>query len=293
MSSGTNSERILQNNEELQQIKQIIDAVPERGNVDIPINEDEDTVLDSGFYASVTSEALLKDASYRNATKLAGLILEGVDLPSEYEQLEYLESTGTQYLQLDFPEVDTTIQQDTYDFSMDAQFTSLDTDITNYNLIGVGSKTGGSIFSTNAMLYAGWQVDGNNKVWSYSNGDNDDWVTSTNADTNRHYFFISSSIDSSKKGLYVDGTRVGTGGPTVTRCTYNYPFTLFGYKNSSGFRGTRVKIYRLTLGWVLEDPTVDLIPVKRKNDGVLGMYDIARGIFFTNQGTGTFLYGEF
>ncbi len=35
----------------------------------------------------------------------------------------------------------------------------------------------------------------------------------------------------------------------------------------------------------------DFIPCYRKQDGVIGMYDLANDVFYTNAGTGTFLKG--
>lgn len=143
------------------------------------------------------------------------------------------------------------------------------------------------------MLYTGWTYINNKAVWSFSNADNDDFETSISADTNRHTFFVSSSMNSSLCGLYIDDNRIDSRGPSSTRCRYNYPFTLFGYFNPDGFHGSKMRIYRFTLGWYITDPYVDLIPARRKSDGVLGMYDIIRNTFYTNIGSGTFSYGEF
>jgi hypothetical protein len=35
----------------------------------------------------------------------------------------------------------------------------------------------------------------------------------------------------------------------------------------------------------------DLIPCYRKSDGVIGMYDLVRGLFLTNAGSGSFTKG--
>ena len=37
---------------------------------------------------------------------------------------------------------------------------------------------------------------------------------------------------------------------------------------------------------------IDLIPCYRKSDGEIGMYDLVNSVFYTNDGTGTFLKGN-
>lgn len=275
-------------------------TVENKGDVNISTAESTDTTIGAGYYDSITSPALEKDSSYRNAQKLAGLILEGVTLPTAYEQLEYLESTGTQYIDLDFPTtLGSGISDANYDFLLDTQFTELDmrSSGSKYHLQGVGAK-GSGISIYKAMLYVGWYENDGNPIWCYSNADSNDYnLTNQPADLNRHKFLVNSSTipisTSGNGGLYIDGTRVDSHNPTLTKCRYDWHFTLFGYENSSSFYVTKCRIYRFTLGWYLENPYVDVVPVRRKSDGVLGMYDIIRNRFFTNAGTGTFLYGEF
>lgn len=269
-------------------------TVQNKGDVTIDVQESIDTTIGSGYYNSVKTLALEKDSSYRNAQKLAGLILEGVTLPSAYEQLEYLEGTGTQYIRLDFPETNTKITDGNYDVLLDAQFTEFDARSSNnrYHLEGIGSGGGGSVISGyKMMLYIGWHED--RGVWEFSNADKDDIETNTQADLNRHKFKIYSSTSSSAGGLYIDDNLITLNAAQSSSCKYVYRYYLFGYENSGGVWCNKIRIYRCTIGYVLTDPQVDLIPARRKSDGVLGMYDIIRNQFFTNAGTGTFLYGEF
>lgn len=114
-------------------------TIDNKGDVNITTQENVDTTIGTGYYNSITSPALIKDSSYRNAQKLASLILEGVTLPNEYEQLQYLESTGGQYIQPGFPTTGTSIPSGNYDFQLDAQFTSLEPEDFNWHIIGVGS----------------------------------------------------------------------------------------------------------------------------------------------------------
>jgi len=54
---------------------------------------------------------------------------------------------------------------------------------------------------------------------------------------------------------------------------------------------TKGKIYYAKI-WNKGDLVRDLIPCYRKSDNEAGMYDLVTETFFTNAGTGEFLYGE-
>lgn len=270
-------------------------TVENKGDVNISTQEEVDTTIGSGYYNSITSPALIKDSSYRNAQRLAGLILEGVNLPDTYEQLEYLESTGTQYIQLDFPVTGSNITNGNYNFYLDAQFTEFDirTSGSQYHLEGVGAQIRSGLSKTK-MIYVGWLQDSSgsdNHTWCFSNSDKDDVTGLSKADLNRHLFYVSSEIGN--ENFYIDNTYVASNSVPSTTCKYAYKFGLFGYENDNGIQYNKIRIYRCIVAHDNPAPRVDLVPAKRISDGVVGMYDRINNTFYTNQGTGTFLYKEF
>lgn len=55
------------------------------------------------------------------------------------------------------------------------------------------------------------------------------------------------------------------------------------------FSERKIRVFRV---YESDVPVCDLVPCFRKADGEIGMYDIVSGTFLTNAGTGTFVKGE-
>lgn len=255
----------------------------------------------SAYHTWVKVPADTETELYRTCYKLSDMIVNGQpnSIPNTYELLEYLEGTGTQYIKLPFPTLNTNISNGNYNVYLDAQFTDLSPRDSGslYHLEGIGSMSSSAMDFYKAELYIGWkQETAGTQYFYYSNCDNDDWDSTTPADTQRHLFEINSksSTGSGDKGLYIDGIKVHSDGPTVSTCKYKYNYCLFGYENANGVWCNKIKIYSCTIKKVQDGSTLyELVPVIRKSDNVLGMYDVTNNRFYTNNGSGTFQYGEF
>jgi hypothetical protein len=64
-------------------------------------------------------------------------------------------------------------------------------------------------------------------------------------------------------------------------------FTLFRIAPTYSGLYCKCKLYRCKY-WNGTTLQRDFIPVKRKTDGVIGLYDLVNKVFYTNAGTGTF-----
>ena len=177
-------------------------------------------------------------------------------LPSEYQAVEWIQSTGTQYFVV--PRVAT-----------------LETElIIDGNFLGNG-RFG---YQRQSRFYLGvvsgkWACGIFGMTYYHNLGD---------YDQNRHMFSIS------KNGFYIDDVL-----KTTTSETSIDPQNLFYF--ASNFSGqpqylATAKVYNIKLK---EDgvDVVNLIPCYRIADDVIGMYDVVNDVFYTNQGTGTFLKG--
>ncbi len=192
-------------------------------------------------------------------------------LPSDYTQLAYLESTGTQYI---------------------------NTGITPTNSTGVKVKFNRHIVSDQVVV--GVLVSGNGGTLAANAGNNglylmfgESWDAAIcgAAPTNNVDYDISINYMNYRR-RYVDG--VDTRNITNTLGTSNVMYAFAGNSrrdNSSVpnwfFKG---HIYYLK---ITEGSSIvrDFVPAQRNSDGVLGMYDLASNTFFTNQGSGTFVAG--
>lgn len=182
------------------------------------------------------------------------------NLPSGYTEYEYIEASGTQYINTRYvPNSDTEIIA-----------TTQRTAVQSYS----GSDWG--TLSAPKAITAG-------SYWS--------WGSATDRSANAYnpdspFGPLTTRVNIS--GVYdlLNNKVVDFG--TVTWATGDNPVFLFA-RNNNGFaeRYCKVKIFY----WAASEngaKKVEFIPARRNSDGVLGMYETVSGTFFTNDGTGVF-----
>lgn len=188
-----------------------------------------------------------------------------------YIKLEYIESTGTQFINTGFKNT----QQ-------------------NYNKLVIKMKNlytqdGGAVWHVNgiskgseSILYLGRTNAGN-----LAFGSGTDNTTSDSIATNTVYEW---EYNTSEGYLKLNG-EIKRSSINFTKPTAEYNFILFGYTRFDALQDLHSeRIYSFSID---ENGTaiLNLIPVKRKTDGVIGMLDLVSSRFFTNSGTGFFLAG--
>ena len=207
---------------------------------------------------------------------LAGFLMSAAvfsgTLPAGYTQLMYIESTGTQY-------IDTgVVFAYTNGFSITYQVTSAESQQRFCGSIGsatdsrccVGANSQGD--GDVSLAYVGW----NGLVVSSTAGVQD---------------MSMGTIDVNYRNLRFYNCRDAGNGKVEVLKTQNATFCLFACKNSNGtltYGKCRIMAFRISSG---DNIAMDCVPARRDSDGVLGMYDIVGGAFFTNRGTGTFTGG--
>lgn len=176
-------------------------------------------------------------------------------VPDGYTQLEYIESTGVQYL----PSV--TVPRD---FKIE---------------VTISAKTTGAyqnIFDNSAAQPMLW-IDQNKQLELDIN------KTGYYMDDNKHHIVVD-YLDSIAE-LYVDGVLVNSFSRVhINSCTPSM-FNRFGAQCFNG------KIY----GFKVSDSNgtiTECFPARRNSDGVVGVYDRINGAFYTNAGSGTFIAGS-
>lgn len=180
-------------------------------------------------------------------------------LPEEYEEVEYLESTGTQYINIGIVPND--------DYTVNVEF--LYNISSNDGIYGVTNGTVGFYLGS-----AGGQL--------YLNGGS--------------YYFAPFVAKTKYTLVYNKNTAIVNNIKyDVHNKTYiNSDFWLFGRKNTNSATDSRLlhgKIYSFKMITSSDNVYISLIPCYRKSDNKPGMYDIVTGKFFTNQGTEEFITG--
>lgn len=191
------------------------------------------------------------------------------DLPDDYERLDYIESSGSQYINTGIkPDNNTRVE-------ISGQYTYMDPGII-YMMFG-SRQSGKSLMmgkasSSNASLYG--YCGSNFKTlnsWSTS-----DWFTQHNyvANNNDEFSVDSTSVLFSPEAFSVDQNM--------------YLFAL----NDNGTKKFSSHM-RMYYARILKDGKCvrDYIPCMRKSDGEVGMYDTISKTFFTNAGENKFVAG--
>jgi len=192
----------------------------------------------------------------------------------EYTQLEYIESTGTQY-------IDTGIVPTNYNWS--ASFRMSASGWGKY-FFGMGTTNGSGYWGGN-----GYQLGIAGSAGSSSWGGASSNTTAGILGVSQNVFY---NYKMTKNGFYVDDVlKAAISSPA----DYVASSSLY-LGRSNNPQGAMYNNGVSKWAWVkIYDDSNTLVfdgfPARRNSDNVLGMYDAVTGTFFTNSGTGTFIAG--
>ena len=186
-------------------------------------------------------------------------------LPTEYQAVEYLEATGTQYLR-----IYTVTAGDKLTLDLDAQFTEATSDS---QCIAASGGNNGSWYGQKES------------VWACSGGGGKSTIPSTDrlnarikyGDTENTRIIVKNKT-TGEEIISLSASAIGA----------NNPFSLMAAGN--GAFKCKAKIYSAVL-YLNGTEIRRLIPCYRRSDNKPGLYDTIGGEFYTNAGTGEFTVG--
>lgn len=193
------------------------------------------------------------------------------ELPSEYQEVSYIESTGKEYIDTGI------IAKGTIGFEV--SFFSYDKFTGTYP--GYGSIFGGRTSSAKNEIQVTTYSTNNNSTGTFRYG-----TTSNQAYINLEETNIISYLneDYTVNGIVYNIPR--------TNFNSNQQMTIFAVNNGGNItQHGKVRLYYLKL---YDDNTLvrNFIPCLRISDGEIGLYDTISKTFFTNKGTGEFQTSE-
>lgn len=190
-------------------------------------------------------------------------------LPKEYTQVEYIESSGSQYINTGFvPNSNTRVVMDVMLVKQTvaskaifgARSASSGTDSGSFTFLSIetGAKTRSDYFGSSVA--GNFPILGKRVV-----------------------------IDRDKNVCNVDGNVI-TNKTSANKCSVNMYLFAVNTANSAVLQ-SNLKLYSCQ---IYDNGTLklDFVPAKRVSDNVIGMYDMVSKTFFTNAGTGVFTAGE-
>lgn len=196
-----------------------------------------------------------------------------VQIESNYIELEYIESTGSQY-------IDTGVKV-TGKTTIDMDFVNIPTNSSIWKML-LGSREDNLNFTM--CINDNNEFGGDYKTQSNLNLTNKtfDWTQKNN---------IKTKINNNMYELYINDIKEKE--LAIQEFSYTVNLFLFGfYMNGSvTTRGAKFRFYKCK---IYDDDKLirDFIPVKRKVDNVIGMYDLVERKFYGNNGTGSFITGK-
>lgn len=192
-----------------------------------------------------------------------------VDLSSEYQQVEYIESTGTQYILTNIIPDDTTGAM-------------LDFEVTN--------TSGDTLFFGSRSVSTGRYWDGQKNSFLYFG-----WNSFVTADVKRPVVEINKRMYTQKN--YLNNRQEILNGQTIGRITTTLvnntkPIVIFAGNDNGTIRYfSKIKLYNFKVTKA-SNIIANFIPCYRKEDKKVGLYDVINHIFYTNSGTGKFSKGS-
>ena len=209
---------------------------------------------------------------------VGGTYVESASLhvvPNGYTQLEYLESTGTQWIDTEYVTRTTNIRGEIRVGVSKTFASSANVDILGNQ--GDSSKYKYSLGWANEFkLYIGSRLSGPTQAF----------------EANSVHDLVYEFGDNRTRSLTIDGATPisGTYGASYTPIS-PASLALFTGRDAktASFKNGRIYYFKLYADGEL---VRDMVPARRDSDGVVGMYDIVTGRLFTNAGTETFITGS-
>ena len=195
---------------------------------------------------------------------------------SEYTPVEYISSTGTQY-------IDTEVSGNNSNLSLDIEYSWNSLPETGVYAYIFGSYNSEQDNTTRIIQYGdsisyfniNSKATGGSGVYNATRYTNVIYHDTLSANNGNEFTYTTNNVNQSKS--YVAGNDV--------------PKNIYLFSKTGGNTKADIKLYYFKIydtGVLIRD----YVPCYRKSDGVVGLYDSVSGTFYTNQGTGEFIKGD-
>ena len=200
-------------------------------------------------------------------------------IPADYQQVEYIQSTGTQHIITDIAGFDNANNENSvkyYSFDIDFKFDEWQSAYATNIIAGFGSNGGKWIGYSNAVQ----QIAMGTQSGNY-------FTSGTVTDRHQYHWSIINGVGTVERD---DGVQISRS-VTYGTAQIDLPFGLFQIANASQNFHFSGKLYSVIV-YKNDTPVLHGVPCYQKSDNVIGLYDIVNDRFYTNDGTGTFQKGD-
>lgn len=252
-------------------MKDVIIQDNHSSNSEITINVESNLSNLPGNYV-ITYTAT--DASRNQTIKRRVINVDG-NFANHYTNLEYIESTGTQYINTGYIPTSMT--------DMEIEFAYIGTNDASTSVWYpiCGERSGGG------STYLGFWVNRNDFKIAVNYGVYDSGNSSTQSISRNARF----NLKNSGSKFYLNGNMFTSSTTQVTKGTT--PIYIFTIGNGSGVENRHVlmKLYSFK---IYENNVLvrNMLPCIRNSDNTVGLYDLVNNKFYTNEGEGEFIKGN-
>ena len=234
----------------------------------------------SGGTVDPTSKSVMVNETYgtlptptKEGYTFVGWAKESTTVPTGYQKLTYIESTGTQYIDTGYYANPNT------GVETNVQFTDL---TVQQRVFGADNNDSTDV---NYSVY----INGSgNWAYSFKTGTGNWKSTGVTVNTSRH------TIEMNRGGKFkIDSTTYNQNMDGSVTSTSNYTMLIFAshmFDNIAHWAKLRVYYFKIYEGNTL---VKDFIPVYRMTDGAMGLYDQLNDAYYFNAGRGKFKKGSF
>lgn len=252
-------------------------AVDTEGNVSVQKINLTDKCNDALFNLLSNIQYIHDDGNKRRDALMSNFTDKVIELPSAYQQVLYLEATGTQYI------VTNIMSQ--IPFECDVEFY---VDGANGAVVGAAEP---NVANSRFFLCAVIPLPSTGQFLVTNRFGTTNWnnTAETTVDETGKYH-VHSAIEYAESGVksYIKFGERYSSMNIASAPTVGYPICFFIQRNSGDiYAGLLFSAKFVKSGVVLFDG----VPCVRKSDGKPGLYDTVNGAFYTNSGTGEFLCG--
>lgn len=200
----------------------------------------------------------------------------GLKIPKEYQEVKWIESTGTQYIITGIAPSE--VRGGAFSFVKTA-------DVGYSFLWGAGSN------SSNVENALGFRIStgGQQPPGLYYGNVSNFLQANVNIGTS---YTVEFTCSSSSQSLHIND--ISSASSYSLTPTGDFPITLFTFNYATTVKSSEIckaQLKHIEFYDVNSTKILDMYPCYRKADSVAGMYDIVSRTFFTNAGTGTFTVG--
>lgn len=197
-------------------------------------------------------------------------------LPSAYQEVSYIQSSWTQYINTGV------VGENKYIIESKFMFTDLWGTSDDKYVIGCSSSSRPSYMAYIIKRWVGWGHYISQMLYGSYEG-HDYWTAVVNT-----VYTVISKLTTSQNSFQINGWTVNTRNLSTSYNTW-YNMYMFGRNSAWSFDCAMIgRIYYLKIKNTSNILVRDFVPCYRKSDGVIWMYDLVNSQFYTNYWSWTF-----